>query len=182
MFIRTYDEISVLLKEIDPSASPSETHGLITAFISADVHLDAQFCLDHIFKGKKSKKNRDFLLEIYKTTFQKLNSPDFDFELLVPDDEQPLNERAQALSEWCEGYLTGLNLVGIKSDSITSEDGREALQNMLEIAKLDYDRIETTESDESAYAEVYEYVRMAAILIHTEIAESRGKSSNHIIH
>ena len=45
---------------------------------------------------------------VYNSMVRTLVGNDADFEPLLPDDESPLSERADALSLWCQGFLYGL--------------------------------------------------------------------------
>ena len=53
----------------------------------------------------------------------------------------------------------------------TPSDMTEAINDMIEIAKMNYEEVVAGEEDEAAYTELVEYVRMAAILIYQEMHE-----------
>jgi yecA family protein len=93
-----------------------------------------------------------------------------DFELLLPADEELIEERVDALGAWCESFLTGLGLSGgfTKSQSM-SEDTRQALNDLSEIARIELGEAE--QGLEAAYVEISEHVRLAALLIATELKQ-----------
>ena len=45
----------------------------------------------------------------------------------------------------------------------------EAIDDLIEIAKMNYEQVESSDEDEEAYVELSEYVRMAVIHIYTEL-------------
>ena len=108
------------------------------------------------------------LEELFNATQAKLTSMEFDFELLLPDDESGLEMRASELGSWCLGFVTGLALGGLEigvNDSHHDEDTREALQRLAEISYIEYEDLDVSEEDEQAFAEVVEYVRMAVLMV-----------------
>lgn len=92
---------------------------------------------------------------------------------VLPDDERPLPERASALARWCEGFLYGLALADAAALRALQGDAREALADFAEIARTT-GASASTESDESAYAELVEFVRVGVQLVYEELAKQRG--------
>ena len=91
-----------------------------------------------------------------------------DFELLLPDDNELIEERADALGAWCGSFLAGLGLSGeISKDRNLSEDVRQALEDLSEIARIEAGGQD--ETLEKAFADVSEHVRLAALLVATEL-------------
>lgn len=104
---------------------------------------------------------------LYETCQAELNSGGLEFSLLLPADDVPLEQRGQALGAWCQGFLFGFGLSGLKLDELP-EDSRELIQDMSEIAKLELPG-EDSEEDETAFAEIVEYLRMGVLLINEEL-------------
>lgn len=182
----SFDQVKHALHILNQKADPAETHGMLCGFIAAGNKMDGKSWIDialghHTFKDKKSQQVRHVLLTLYQVSFEKLSSVEFDFHLLLPTDAESLPIRAEALSHWCQGFLTGLKLAGIDIHRGVSVDSREALHHLVEIAKLDYEVIDINDEDEIAFVEVSEYVRMATILVYTEImlVQSNNPPSSH---
>ena len=96
------------------------------------------------------------------------------FQLLLPDDDDELDERTEALGDWCLGFVYGLAAGGLSEDSELPEDTRELLMDFIEISRasndvgeLDDDSDE--EEDEHAFVEIVEYVRTGVLLINEEL-------------
>lgn len=186
-----YQKVNAIFNSADHLPSAAEAHGLICGFICAGNKMDGRSWLDPIL-GSAQNEDKEILascklilLELYEISCIKLQSFDFDFELLLPDDEQSLQCRAEALSHWCQGFIIAINRAGINEADMRTQDAKEALKHIFEISKLNYDTIDVTEKDEQAYAEVMEYVRMAVLMVYSEIAveqETGGKSSQKQFH
>lgn len=88
--------------------------------------------------------------------------------LLLPDDDQPLTERARALHEWSLGFLYGLGLA-MDPKGRLSPQTREVLGDFVEITRMDLDALEDSEENEAALAELLEFVWVAATLVYEEL-------------
>jgi uncharacterized protein YgfB (UPF0149 family) len=103
---------------------------------------------------------------MFTATAELLESPDFGFELLLPAADESVSERGEALLGWCRGFLGGFGL-SAGSDPPLSEESRDALADLARIAgsELSY---EDPSTDEEALEEVAEFVRVAALLLHSD--------------
>ena len=106
---------------------------------------------------------REYALPIEKT----LLDPDLSFELPIPDDSSTLRERATAFHDWVRGFLFALGVLSI-SERRLSEQGREILDDLVAMTRLDLADLDETEENEQALSEVTEYMRVAAMLIREE--------------
>ena len=95
-----------------------------------------------------------------------LGDGEFSFELLLGDAGIPLRQRAQALFDWCRGFLGGFGLAAGAQPPL-SEEGAEALQDLARLAAASVQDIdEDEEEDEAALSELEEFVRVAVLLLH----------------
>lgn len=178
-----YESVLSALKHADAVASPSEAHGLLSGLVTMGVVSDisGDTWAKSIFPGTQdvlTDEEIEILSNLFEITRSKINELEFDFQLLLPQDEEPLKTRAQELGSWCKGFVIGLNLGGFKEDSLRSEDCDEAIQRMTEIASIDYISLEISEEDEIAYTEVTEYVRLAVLMIHAELCRQSGSDDS----
>lgn len=97
-------------------------------------------------------------------TAAQLAASDFGFELLLADDTASLAERSGSLFDWCRGFLGGFGLAAGASPPL-SEEGTEALADLAKFAAATAQE-EGDEEDEQALAEIEEFVRVSAILLH----------------
>ncbi len=94
------------------------------------------------------------------------------FYPLLPDDDVSLVERTEALAAWCQGYLFGLTAAGLDRYEKLSPDVAELLCDLTEVARLSHEGSlsgDEAEEDESAFAQIVEYVRVGVMLIYVEL-------------
>jgi uncharacterized protein YgfB (UPF0149 family) len=87
-----------------------------------------------------------------------LSDTDLRFEPLLPSAETPVDVRADALVEWCRGFLGGIGLAGTNQTHGLSPDCAEILRDFSTIAGSRFEYADS-EEDESALAEVIEFIR-----------------------
>jgi len=104
------------------------------------------------------------LTQLASTSAGQFEDRGFGFELLLPEGEASLGERSGALFDWCRGFLGGFGLAA-GQDPPLSEEGREALADLARLAAAT-PQDEGDEDDEDALAEIEEFVRVAALLLH----------------
>lgn len=161
-------EIASLRLAVDAA----ELHGSLCGFISAggsaapgdwmqrlEVHADA---VEPTVDGALDR--------LFRASCAQLADPDLGFGLLLPDEDRPVAERAEALLAWCRGFLGGFGL-GSDSRPSLSPEASEALDDLGKIAasSLSYD---DPEGDETALVEVAEFVRVATLLLHSDCVDA----------
>lgn len=137
-----------------PSSESGTTIAQALALLAEDVPIEAT-----------EGETRDLLRHTMSWTAGELEHEDFRLELVLPDDESPLQERAKALGEWVQGYLLGLGLSGAPSDSSLEADVREVLADFGHLAQLDAE-VESGEDAERSLVELTEFVRVGAMLVY----------------
>ncbi|MDT8319523.1 MAG: UPF0149 family protein [Xanthomonadales bacterium] len=117
--------------------------------------------------------------QAHESTARQLSDEEFGFELWLPDDDEPLEDRAGALARWSLGFLAGLASGG--QWGTLSEEAAEAIEDLQQIARTELagGGAETGEEDEAAYAEIVEYVRIVALTMREEF---RGPAPDEAIH
>jgi uncharacterized protein YgfB (UPF0149 family) len=95
-----------------------------------------------------------------------LADPELGFEPLLPEDDRPLTERAEAMVDWCRGFLGGFGLAGTGARQL-SDEAQEILRDLGTIAASSFD-FGNEDEDEDALIEVQEFVRIGAMLLFTE--------------
>ncbi len=186
-----YTELSTALNQTTLKLHPSQVHGLIAGILCAGKTDDAKSKSENAWEnlvtgGKKSAKMHALLQTLYDVSENQLREFLFDFQLILPPDDEPLSTRAEALTLWCQGMLTGLKLVQIPIEHREAGEVTEAINDLIEIAKMNYEHVVASEEDEAAYVELVEYVRMAVILIYQDLHEvdidTRTRSSHSNLH
>ncbi len=157
-------QISALALSIDAA----ELHGTLCGFLAGGATGRRQDWLPRVLPGcpdavLEADSPLDALFVVTKAQF---DESDMALDLLLPDEDCPVDERADGLLRWCRGFLGGFGLSGRGIEGL-SEDGAEAL--------ADIERIATTtltyadpDDDDFALSEIVEYVRIATVLLHEE--------------
>lgn len=154
-------DFSLTLQQTESLANPSEIQGMLCGLICAGQKLNGKFWFDSVLKRLKevTPKSKAIVIEFYDLVCRQLGGVEpIGFELLLPDENQPLPVRAQALSQWCKGFLYALYLSG-KDESNTPEETQTMLQYLGGLAQLDFQSLEATEIDQEAYIISAEFVR-----------------------
>lgn len=108
------------------------------------------------------------LARLAAATGRQLDDRDFGFDLLLPDDDAPLQARSGALFEWCRGFVGGFGLAAGAAPTL-SDEGREALADVARLAAAQA-QDDGDDEDEAALEEIVEFVRVAALLLHGDVA------------
>jgi uncharacterized protein YgfB (UPF0149 family) len=120
-----------------------------------------------------SDESAAMLERVFTATATAFGEQGMEFEPLLPDDEQPLNGRANALALWCTGFLYGLGTGSISDLEALNGDVGEIVRDFTEISRASGDEAEADESNEQAYAELVEFIRVAAQVVFEELLPLR---------
>ena len=168
------------LQKLDTETTASEVHGtlcgLLCANTSARMEIWQKALWPNQAKGDLLAAEANSVFEqTHEATRVQLNDPNCEFQMLLPGDEDSLDQRVHALGDWCQGYLIGLSLGGIKDFAPLPDDAREIANDLLEIARAGTSyELEGSEEDENAYAELVEYLRVGVLLINEELQTTQA--------
>ena len=166
-----------LMQSLEKSAAEmlaAESHGALCGMVCAGGKVELGDWLEQVFEpldleDVHIKEASKLLVGLFQSTQAQLNDPEAGFELLLPDDDEALAKRTEALAQWCQGFTFGLAAGGLKQETSLPRDTAELIQDMAEIARVGHDDTATEEADEDAYMQIYEYVRMGVLLINEEL-------------
>jgi uncharacterized protein len=170
----THAQLGTALSDLHLGVGASDLHGSLTGFLCAGGRTDAHHWLRSLeIEAPADAGTHAALGQLYNDCSAALDDPELRFEPLLPDDETTIDVRADALVDWCRGFLGGLGLAG-GSPSSMSDDASEILRDLGTIAGSRFE-YENAEEDESALAEVIEFVRVGVLLLHTEMTAPRRR-------
>ncbi|MDO4224094.1 MAG: UPF0149 family protein [Acinetobacter sp.] len=101
----------------------------------------------------------DFLSEEAEDAAYALKESELDYLPILPDDEQALGERVQALADWCAGVVLGF---GLAAQQLNDEEA-EQIDVLQSVASVAFDVSDDDEEGEVAYEELYEHVRLIPV-------------------
>jgi uncharacterized protein YgfB (UPF0149 family) len=166
-----HDELDEVVAHLRLSIRASELHGSLCGLLAADGRPGKRSVLSalHLEPGSDSVSDhdQDVLDQVARQSAEELADPELGFEPLLPADDRPLPERADALVDWCRGFLGGFGLGGPAVHGRLSEEGQEILRDLGTIAASSLD-FGSAEEDEDALIELHEFIRMGAMLLFTE--------------
>ena len=170
----SYEELAQMLQSAGADSSASEAHGMLSGTICAAGKTAPGLWLEYLLGegntlSAAASDSSDMLLTLQSELLRQLNDDAFGFQLLLPLDDVALSLRTETLSQWCAGFLYGLALGGFREDVAMPDSVSEVMKDFYEIshARFDYDLMD--ESDETAYMEIVEYVRMGVLLLYEEL-------------
>ena len=174
----THAELGSLLDRLRLGVGASDLHGSLTGYLCAGGKADST-AWPHALElegGEGGWGDNGVFALLYERCRAQLDHEDLGFEPLLPDEQQPLAVRGDALVDWCRGFLGGVGLAGDAGARSLSVDAREILGDLGTIAssRFDYDG---DEGDENALVEVLEFVRSGVLLLHHEMTRGPRRAN-----
>ena len=177
MIQANYAEIQNALTEEHSLTDAAEAHGTLTGSLcSASGYRFEDWLCDILPEGEARPPNATLLREFYRSTAGALLAPAMGFDLLLPADGRPIIERAGALALWCQGFLYGLGLGVLRDSSRMPGEVSEIIEDVTEIGCAAVDTSQSEESNEAAYAELVEFLRVSVQVVFEELAPLREPS------
>lgn len=165
---KDFDELADWLVRVASQFSPSELHGAIVGGLSGTMRLSANewslFGLAVMGAGEhlKPSDNNGTLEAIGGLAQEQLDmlaSNDMTFKPFLPDDENTIEQRTEAVSLWCRGFLGGFAEAQVKrqrigevtGDETLPENVMEALRDMASIAQASVEGSDDEYADDEDY-------------------------------
>ena len=176
-----FDELDEALRRCGASWDAAQTHGLLTGRLAvAGVSAGPDWLLQVLEGTDEANALRvecqKMLDTLYQGTFWQLTERLSEFAPLLPDDDADAGARTLAMAHWCEGFLHGLvsaeHAQALK-DKLGAEPLSDIIRDMLQITRAALDEESDDETNEAAYAEIVEYIRVAAQLAYEELSDIR---------
>lgn len=181
-----HDELDRALKRCGASWDAGQAHGMLCsrlAVLGAEAGIG---WLEQVLEGSDPdnalRRECEMMLDaLYTYTHRQLAERQSAFQPLLPGECDSTMIRAEAIAHWCEGFLHGLvsgsTDEGLK-ERLASEPLSDIIKDMLQITRATVDQDADEETNEAAYAELVEYLRVAVQLTYEELAEFRSASSD----
>lgn len=176
-----HDDLAAALRRCGSHWTSAQAHGLLCGCLAVGGESGAQAWGQQVMEGLDSNNAlcvecSGLLDALMQSTWLQLAERQSNFELLLPNDAAA-DVRAQAIAEWCEGFLHGLvanKHTGIR-ERLAAEPLSDMIRDMLEITRAEVGEDDGEEDTEVAYVELVEYIRVAAQLAFEELADLRDR-------
>ncbi len=170
MKMPAYQDLEAALLGAGCPGTAAEAHGTLCGLLTVGAENKTGQWIDHILAetdrhNALARDAREVLDALRVQVAAALTDSDSVFALMLPDDEEPLDERAAMLGQWCQGFLYGLATGGLTDPSTAGGDVAEAVADLAQISGVGFSETDDLEESEAAYAEVVEFVKVAAGLI-----------------
>jgi len=164
------------------AAELAESHGLLCGLLCREASGTASDFLGHLgamqLLVNPASALEAVMQEAFESTRRQLEDEEFGFTLWLPDDDESLETRTIALAQWCSGFLAGLASAG-QLDAL-SDEAKEAIEDLQQIGRAEISSgQEENEEDETAFAEIVEYVRVVVLMMREDF---RGPGLHEAIH
>ena len=149
--------------------SAAELHGTLTGLTCAgwlERELDSCQALLGQDTIEQSIEN-DLLTGLMGLIRQTLDAGNLEFRLLLPGDDEPLETRAQALADWCQGCVMGLHHGDRFQTTKLDDEISQFLSDLGQIGILEVGN-DSPEEQERALFELQEYTRLGVQMVFEE--------------
>ena len=170
-----YAQIQRLMSECRAVTEPAEAHGSLAGALCATDGYGVEDWLAEILpEGTVPEETAVLSLRgLYEATRAALTDTQMQFDLLMPDDDEPIELRAEALTLWCNGFVYGLGSGGAPDPERLPGDAGEIVRDLAHIMRAGVDEREGVEANELALAELVEFVRVGVQVVFEELGALR---------
>ncbi len=178
MSLPEYSEVDDALSSGGSLVRAAECHGVLCGILCASGSSDMQGWVRHLFESRDEKLDISagalkILHDVHQSTLTEINHESFEFSLLLPHIDCAIEDRIEALSDWCSGLSLGLSMGGLQDKMLENEDVLEFVQDVQNIAEACFGaESDSEEQTEQSLAEIEEYLRMGVILLNQELRPS----------
>lgn len=160
-----YEPLNQSLKHVGSLMDAAESHGILCGLLCVSQSASENLWIKHVLGETAIEDGLAFKcqqqLQLVKNyTIEQLDSPNYEFMPLLPDDDISLLERTQALGGWCEGFLFGFSLTKNELDDL-SDNTKEFIDDIISVSHIA--PTEDNEENEENYMQVVEYIKVGVI-------------------
>lgn len=179
-----YQSIAAELKSASLAVTPAELHGLLVGMLSGGLAINDQtwqpILFDYTNEGMGWPSSALALAQsVFQVTVNELTGTSMELSLLLPDEagEEALFALADGVSDFVNHFISGMGLAGIAIDK-ASDDAKEALADLEEIAKLGIDEDDDLGEQALLLEQVIEHVKACVLTIHAEFGARPESNEN----
>lgn len=169
-------ELETLAQTAAPQLEPAELHGTVCGMAAArPMQFELPALVDLL--GTDVLSDTDSVQAFVAATLDEYFAQDMEFQALIPDDDTPLAQRIVGLATWCAGFLSGFGAACAVPYQSLADEIQELIRDFISISGLSEDE-EESDHNEASLMEVYEYVRVGAVLALAIMLEEGGEAAD----
>jgi uncharacterized protein len=168
-----FDDVAAALATAGSTVHAAEAHGCLCGAICVRRDYALAEWLDEVLPDG-ARADSTVLEALKARSAAVLAGDEMLFQPLLPDDEQALADRVEALGAWCQGFLYGFGAAGTAGHARLPEGVNEVLADLAQISQAGVVGAESDEVEEDAYLELVEFLRAAVQLVYDELAALRA--------
>lgn len=189
----THEQLGARLQALQLPITADALHGVLVGLACAGLEPNQPTWLEHVeecLEDALSSEQESVLAALQTLIGRELADSDLSFQVLLPDVEEFLSVRVQALARWCDSFAYAFVATG----RALSKEDRELLEDIAAISQIDdgerdvdgkasssmsaLNNPEEADSNERDFIELCEYVRMAAIDFYREAHRHTDQNEN----
>ena len=179
----SFEALELILQGAGAMAQAAEVHGSFCGSVCLLGPGAASAWIAETLAGSDqgdllAHESTDALWQIAGWTYERLEEGDMSFVLLLPSDDEELEQRTAELANWCQGFMHGLSVSGADDPVAVAlmDSGlmQEILHDFSEITRATVAAGEHDIEDEAAYMELVEFVRASVQLLFEETVALRS--------
>ncbi len=184
----SFDQVNIALQQANATADAAEVQGILCGLFCTtgkrDINTWLTYVLgDHDPRDVNIQATQQILMDLHDHTVEEIIDNDDKLGLLLPNDDEPLDNRIARLTHWCQGFLFGMNMAGTSDLTKLPTDSCDICEDILEISKAGYDLDEDDETNEQAYSDIVEYLRIGVFIVYDErSATTTNADGNSLLH
>ncbi|CAM2937742.1 UPF0149 family protein [Vibrio rarus] len=180
-----YFSVADEFKTAQIAVTPAEMHGLLIGMLGGGLANDSDawqsLLFDYTNDGMGWPMPSLALAEqCLQVARGELSDDNFELSILLPT-ESDIAVYAQAMSEWVSHFVSGLGLIDAQVNK-ASEQTKEALQDLLEISKVEVYPEEDVEEQLALLEQVLEHAKICVLTIYAELGKKPSKPESTTLH
>lgn len=188
LVVPDFDQLSSALAAAELTTGAAEAQGLICGVLCAATNEEAGASWVPVLLAEQGNDSQAadsgpiqqatlMLVAVHQQLLECLENKDFALRLLLPDEEQPVASRLEALSDWCSGFLMGLVAGGAGDINKLPAESAEIARDLMKITEVVSEE-EAGEEEEESLMQLEEYVRLGALAIYDELHPQESNTAD----
>ena len=166
-----FDTVNATLKQFDMEFDAAYFHGMLSGLVCAGVQddeiddwLPALFA-NRFMSEEDYRQYSDHVLGSFQSVRAELDQDGFGFQILLPDEQIPMQYRVEMMGSWCQGFRMALiDYAEIAIESLP-DDCAEFVDDVANLVAIEADDDEPQDSADESFMMLEEHLRVGVQLV-----------------